>query len=43
VEIFIIEGGDHSFHLLKSSGRSDDQALDEAVAKTSSWISRLVR
>jgi predicted alpha/beta-hydrolase family hydrolase len=43
VEIFIIEGGDHSFHLLKSSGRSDDQALDEAVAKTSSWIARLVR
>src|SRR4029434_2157696 len=24
VELFIIEGGDHSFHLLKSSGRSDD-------------------
>jgi uncharacterized protein len=43
VELFIIDGGDHSFHLLKSSGRSDDQALDEAVAKTSSWISRLSR
>ena len=43
VEIFVIEGGDHSFHLLKSSGRSDDQALDEAVAKTSSWISRLLQ
>ena len=43
VELFVIDGGDHSFHLLKSSGRSDDQALDEAVAKTSSWISRLIR
>ena len=43
VELFVIDGGDHSFHLLKSSGRSDDQALDEAVAKTSSWISRLSR
>jgi len=42
VELFVIDGGDHSFHLLKSSGRSDDQALDEAVAKTSSWISRLI-
>src|SRR5262245_38833794 len=31
VELFVIEGGDHSFHLLKSSGRSDDQALDEAA------------
>jgi uncharacterized protein len=43
VEIFVIDGGDHSFHLLKSSGRSDDQALDEAAAKTSSWIARLVQ
>jgi uncharacterized protein len=43
VELFVIDGGDHSFHLLKSAGRSDDQALDEAVAKTSSWISRLIR
>jgi predicted alpha/beta-hydrolase family hydrolase len=43
VELFVIDGGDHSFHLLKSSGRSDDQALDEAVTKTSSWISRLTR
>jgi predicted alpha/beta-hydrolase family hydrolase len=42
VELFVIEGGDHSFHLLKSSGRSDDQALDEAVQKTASWISRLI-
>ncbi len=42
-ELFVIDGGDHSFHLLKSSGRSDDQALDEAVTKTSSWISRLTR
>ena len=33
VELFVIEGGDHSFHLLKSSGRSDDQALDEAATE----------
>lgn len=43
IELLVIDGGDHSFHLLKSSGRSDDHALDEAVAKASSWISRLVR
>ena len=42
VELFVIDGGDHSFHLLKSSGRSDDQALDEAARKTTSWISRLI-
>ena len=43
VELFVIDGGDHSFHLLKSSGRSDDQAVAEAVTKVSSWISRLTR
>lgn len=43
VELFVIDGGDHSFHLLKSSGRSDDQAVAEAVTKASSWISRLTR
>jgi uncharacterized protein len=43
IELFVIDGGDHSFHLLKSSGRSDDQALDEAVTKTSSWISHFIR
>jgi hypothetical protein len=42
VELFVIDGGDHSFHLLKSSGRSDDQALDEAARKTTSWISRRI-
>lgn len=42
VELVVIDGGDHSFHLLKSSGRSDDQALDEAALKTTSWISRLI-
>jgi len=43
VELFVIDGGDHSFHLLKSSGRSDDQAVAEAVTKASPWISRLTR
>src|SRR5262244_1076148 len=43
VELFVIEGGDHSFHLLKSSGRSDDQALDEAALKVGSWISRVLK
>lgn len=42
VELFVIDGGDHSFHLLKSSDRSDDQALDEAARKTESWIYRLI-
>jgi predicted alpha/beta-hydrolase family hydrolase len=40
-ELFVIEGGDHSFHMLKSSGRSDEEALNEAADKTAAWISRV--
>jgi predicted alpha/beta-hydrolase family hydrolase len=40
-ELFVIDGGDHSFHLLKSAGRSDDQVQEETAAKVASWISRL--
>jgi predicted alpha/beta-hydrolase family hydrolase len=41
-ELFVVEGGDHSFHMLKSSGRSDDEVLDEVAAKTVGWIDSLV-
>ncbi len=27
--LHIVEGGDHSFHVLKRSGRTDEEALDE--------------
>jgi len=43
VELYIIDGGDHSFHLLKSAGRSDEQALDEVAGKVVSWISSVLR
>ncbi|HYA30487.1 MAG TPA: alpha/beta family hydrolase [Acidobacteriota bacterium] len=39
-ELFVIEGGDHSFHMLKSAKRSDDEALDDAVEKTVRWMSQ---
>jgi predicted alpha/beta-hydrolase family hydrolase len=42
VELFVIDGGDHSFHLLKSAGRSDGEVLNEAAQKAASWISRLI-
>jgi predicted alpha/beta-hydrolase family hydrolase len=38
VELFVVEGGDHSFHMLKSSGRSDEQALDDVVSKAAQWM-----
>jgi predicted alpha/beta-hydrolase family hydrolase len=37
-ELFIVEGGDHSFHMLKSSGRTDDQVLSQAVEKAAQWM-----
>ena len=39
-ELYVIEGGDHSFHMLKSSGRSDAEILHELARKTASWMSR---
>ena len=37
-ELYVIEGGDHSFHMLKTAGRSDDDVLDDAVEKAAQWM-----
>jgi uncharacterized protein len=42
-ELFVVEGGDHSFHMLKSSGRSDEEVLEEAAAKAAGWIDSVLR
>jgi len=34
-----IEGADHSFHVLKSSGRTDDDVFDEITAASGRWLS----
>jgi len=36
-----LEGADHSFHVLKSSGRTDAQVLDEVGDATGAWVARL--
>ena len=36
-----LEGADHSFHVLKSSGRTDAQVLDEAGDAARAWIREL--
>jgi predicted alpha/beta-hydrolase family hydrolase len=36
-----VEGADHSFHVLKSSGRNDQQVQDEMADASAEWISRL--
>lgn len=39
--IHIIEDGDHSFRVLKRTGRQPLEVLDEVVSVTASWISKL--
>ncbi len=34
----VIEHADHAFHVLKRSGRTDDQVLDELADATSGWL-----
>jgi predicted alpha/beta-hydrolase family hydrolase len=36
-----IEGGDHSFGVLKRSGRTEDEVLDELAGAVSSWAAGL--
>ncbi len=36
--LHVVEGGDHSFHVLKRSGRTDEDALDELAEGAAAWI-----
>jgi len=38
-----IDGADHSFHVPKSSGRTDSQVLAEIGDATQAWVSRLIK
>jgi uncharacterized protein len=33
-----LEGADHSFHVLKSSGRTDAEVFDEIADATRNWL-----
>lgn len=37
-----LDGADHSFHVLKSSGRNDGQVLAEVGDATQAWVERVV-
>jgi predicted alpha/beta-hydrolase family hydrolase len=39
-ELYVAQGGDHSFHMLKSAGRSDDDVLDEVVERVVEWMKK---
>jgi hypothetical protein len=35
-----IEGADHSFHVLKSSGTNDAAVMDSIAARSAEWLER---
>ncbi len=39
--LYIVETADHSFHVLKKSGKTDAEVLQELAAATSSWAKKL--
>jgi len=38
--LHVVEGADHSFHVLKRSGRTDVEVLDELVTTFADWAAR---
>jgi uncharacterized protein len=40
-ELHVLDGADHGFHVLKRSGRTDADVLDEACGVFASWVARL--
>ena len=38
----VVVGADHSFHVLKRSGRSDPKVLEELASRTSKWADALL-
>ena len=40
-EMHWVEGADHSFHVLKSSGRSDGEVLEDIADKSAAWVERI--
>lgn len=36
--LHVVEGGDHSFAVLKRSGRTPDEVLDELASATAAWV-----
>lgn len=37
-KIHVVEGGDHSFHVLKRSGRKDEEVLDELADQVAAFV-----
>jgi predicted alpha/beta-hydrolase family hydrolase len=40
-EMHWVEGADHSFHVLKSSGKTDSQIMDEIADESRTWLNKI--
>jgi predicted alpha/beta-hydrolase family hydrolase len=40
--LHFVDGADHGFHVLKRSGRTDEEVLDELVDATRAWIDTVI-
>ena len=40
--LHLVEGADHSFHVLKSSGRNDREVMDKVLDAFAAWVDGLV-
>jgi hypothetical protein len=40
--LHIVEGGDHSFKVLKRSGREADEVLDEIADSIDGWLNAIL-
>jgi hypothetical protein len=40
--LHVVEGGDHSFNVLKRSGRTNDEVMDELVGAIVGWAAQRV-
>jgi predicted alpha/beta-hydrolase family hydrolase len=40
--LHLLDGADHSFHVLKSSGRNDRAVMDEALDAFAAWVDEIV-
>jgi predicted alpha/beta-hydrolase family hydrolase len=39
--LHVVDGGDHSFHVLKRSGKTDAQVLTEIAGVAEEWINSI--
>ena len=40
--LHLVDGGDHSFHVLKRSGRTDEGVMEELVSEIDAWTGRIL-